>query len=103
MKFGIYALCQNAFLELPYKNWEMNPTGPNACTLHISGQVNDIKILIKEGTCQLIGPLVEYHKSLQTPSPPSLFFKKLSQIGINFIAPRSMNGIDVGNWIVKVL
>ena len=102
MRFGTYALCQNAYLELPYKNWEMTPIGPNECTFRISGQFNEINVLIKDGSCQLLGPLVESHKALQTPSPPSLFFKKLSQIGLNFMAPKSMNGVDFGNWIVKV-
>lgn len=102
MRFAPYALCQNTYLELPYKDWELSPSGKNECILRITGQVNEIKVLIREGTCQLIGPLVEHHKSLQSPCSPSLFFKRISHIGLNFFGPKSMNGVDVGDWVVKV-
>lgn len=101
MKFAPYALCQNTYLELPYKDWEMS-AGKTECILRITGQANEIKVLIKEGTCQLIGPLVELHTSLQSPCSPSLFFKRLSHIGLNFFGPKSMNGFDVGDWVAKV-
>lgn len=101
MRFAPYAICQNTYLELPYKDWEMAPTGPNECTLRISGQANEIKVVIRDGMCQLLGVVSDQHKALQSPYPPSLFFKKLSQIGLNFSGPKSLNGVDIGDWVAK--
>lgn len=103
MKFAPHALCQNAYLELPYKDWHLEPSGPQEFILSITGQVNEIKVIIREGSCQLIGNIVEHHPSLEKPMTPSMFFNSLAHIGLNFVGPKSASSnIDVGDWIVKV-
>lgn len=102
MQFAPHALCQNAYLELPYKDWHLEPVQSAEFILSITGQVNEIKIAIREGSCRLIGNLAENHPSLQKPQTPSIFFNTLAHIGLNFIGPTSGNNVDVGDWVVKV-
>jgi hypothetical protein len=102
MKFAPHALVQKTYLEFPYKYWHISPSDKNAAILSITGQFNEVKIIIKEGVCQLAGPLAEHHECLQGWFAPSMLFKRMSLVGLNFVGPKSMNNVDVGDWIIKV-
>ncbi|KAJ3366849.1 Protein casc1 [Kappamyces sp. JEL0680] len=101
MRFAPHALVQRTYLEYPFKSWELCPVSANEATLHITGQANEVKISIREGSCQLMGTLAEQHECLKGWLSPSMLFKRMSIVGLNFAGPKSMNNVDLGEWIAK--
>jgi hypothetical protein len=86
------------------KDWNLEPSGINRAILSLSGQINDIKILIGEGEIQVMGLHDALVEEFEGWHPVSILFKRLSQIGLNFIGPTSMNGVRLGSeCLMKVV
>jgi hypothetical protein len=104
LHFAPTALVQNGHAEFPLKDWNLEPSGINRAVLTLSGQINDIKILIGEGEIQVIGLHEALVEEFEGWHPVSILFKRLSQIGLNFIGPTSMNGVRLGSeCLMKVV
>ncbi|KAJ3275655.1 Protein casc1 [Terramyces sp. JEL0728] len=102
MRFLDTALVQNRYLEYPLQDWTLEPKGYNSAILTIRGKNNELKIEIGEGECRVLNMVNDYHRKMFSDwHPPALLLKKLSQIGLNFMGPKSMNNIDIGDWILK--
>ncbi|KAJ3314544.1 Protein casc1 [Boothiomyces sp. JEL0838] len=102
MKFLDTALVQNKYLEYPIQDWSMEPSGYNKAILTIRGRKNELVLEVGEGECRVLNMVNDYHRKMFEESvPPALLLKKLSQIGLNFIGPKSMNNVDIGDWILK--
>ncbi|KAJ3324256.1 Protein casc1 [Boothiomyces sp. JEL0866] len=102
MRFLDTALVQNKYLEYPIQDWNLEPSGYNRAILTIKGRKNELVIEIGEGECKVLNMVNDYHRKLFNEFiPPALLLKKLSQIGLNFLGPKSMNNVDIGDWILK--
>lgn len=103
LHFAPTALVQNSYGEFPLKEWSLSPQGPEVILLKIKGLFSELSIEIINGKCRLVSP---NFPQIQDPSgsnllPPLFLFKRLSQYGYNFIAPKSLKGVEIGDWIIK--
>ncbi|KND04959.1 uncharacterized protein SPPG_00646 [Spizellomyces punctatus DAOM BR117] len=101
--FAPTATVQGTYAEFPLRDWDIHPSGPNSAIIHIRGTLSDIKIEIGEGNCRLMSPHSEYtesHLGDRWMSPPMLF-KTLSRMGLKFIGPTSMKGVEIADLILK--
>jgi hypothetical protein len=97
-------LVQNAHAEYPLKNWTLEPQGLNSAILTLTGQINEIKVLVGEGQVQILDLVDSVKDDFEGWHPIAILFKRLSQIGLNFIGPTSMNGVRLGqDCLMKVI
>ncbi|KAJ3414590.1 Protein casc1 [Chytridiales sp. JEL 0842] len=97
------ALVQSTYAELLYQDWKLYPTGPSSATIIITGAVNEIEIAVQEGKVSLVRPTSPYLDEHVTGKwmQPALLFSRLSQVGLNFQAPKSLKGLDLDPLILK--
>lgn len=108
------AVVQHTYIEFPYLDWSITPTGLNTAIISINGKINDVKILVSGGDCELMYPLGTAYMDANFKGvrmSPSLLLKvyllhklqKMSMIGLNFKGPTSLKGIEVEeDFILKV-
>lgn len=100
------AIVQDAFAEFPYANWHLRPTGNDRATLTINGKTQEVEIEIGDLGCRLLKPVITESDPDEVDLksswlPPSLLLKKMSRLGLNFIAPKSMQSINVTEMSIK--
>ncbi|KAI8998410.1 hypothetical protein BC832DRAFT_234279 [Gaertneriomyces semiglobifer] len=101
--FSPTAVIQNAYAELPYIDWDIRPSGTNRAIARIRGLFNDIQVEVGEEGCRLLHPSNKYTQTYLQDKwhPTALLFKHLSRIGLGFIGPTSMKGLEMENVILK--
>ncbi|KAJ3332244.1 hypothetical protein HDU76_000835 [Blyttiomyces sp. JEL0837] len=97
------ALVQSTYSEFPFQDWTLSLSTPTTALLNIKGTTNDIQIEIGEGWCQLLNPKTPYLEEnlIGKKMGPSLLLARLSQVGLNFTAPKSLKGVDIESLILK--
>ncbi|KAI9362451.1 hypothetical protein DFJ73DRAFT_812438 [Zopfochytrium polystomum] len=103
MCFRPTALVQKKFSEFPLENWTLSPLATNRAILKVNGRENEIEIEILGSKCRLLSPTSSYIKEHLQDAwlTPSLLLMRLSLIGLNFIGPKSLQGVDLDDVIVK--
>ncbi|KAJ3338328.1 hypothetical protein HDU93_009628 [Gonapodya sp. JEL0774] len=97
------AVVQDAFLEYPLEDWQIRPTASaNHAILTVRGRFNEIEIEIGEGECRLLKPRIIRSGRAELAGldneawfQPSILLHKMSRLGLAFIGPRTMKGVDL--------
>lgn len=93
-RFAAHALVQDSYQEYPLQDWNLTPRGLNETVLSVTGKVNQIEILIKDGLCHV-------HGIIDDGCSPSMLLARLGRVGLNFLGPKDVNLTDMGDWIMK--
>ncbi|KXS20871.1 hypothetical protein M427DRAFT_347405 [Gonapodya prolifera JEL478] len=102
-QFRPTALVQDGHLEYPFDNWHISPTASlNRALLVVKGRYNEVEIEIGEGECRLLKPRIVRSGRPElagldndTWFRPRILLHKMSRVGLNFAAPRTMKGVDL--------
>ncbi|KAI8618920.1 hypothetical protein BC830DRAFT_1106657 [Chytriomyces sp. MP71] len=102
-QFRPTAFMQKTYAELPFMDWSIESTEAGRAKVRIQGTSNEIKFEMLNGKCHLISPMTAYLEKHMAGQwfTPSLFFMKLSQVGLNFQGPQSLKGVDIDPSIIK--
>ncbi|KAJ3024760.1 UNVERIFIED_CONTAM: Protein casc1 [Siphonaria sp. JEL0065] len=102
-QFRPTAFVQKTYAEYPFQDWSIEPIGKSRALFVIRGSQNLLKFEVFDGKCRLITPMTDFlEKNMEGKwFTPSLFFMKLSQIGLNFTGPQSLRGIDIDPSVLK--
>ncbi|KAJ3071030.1 Protein casc1 [Podochytrium sp. JEL0797] len=102
-QFRPTAFLQKTYAEFPFQDWSIEPNGTSRALFRIQGSQNELKFEVFDGKCRLISPMNAFLQATMENQwfTPSLFFTRLSQVGLNFAGPQSLRGIDIDPAIIK--